>query len=145
MWGENERVSRTFLASHSFLAIRLFGFFYCWKFFKHIFFRYNNNFCKLQSPFALMIVALLVKSISIWGKISLKDLWEMQIGFVIPYILTVINIILLINAGTSISSITIISQGMPNLMSFMWVYSAEYVIVTLVCSLVMNRKTTTKM
>ena len=69
----------------------------------------------------------------------------MQLGFLIPYILTIINIILLVEAGQSLVANSLFNQTAPNFMEFVGFYSGQYMLVTLTCSLVMNKKTTSKM
>lgn len=69
----------------------------------------------------------------------------MQFAFLIPYILTIINIILLVQAGYSLVENSLFNQTVPNYMEFVGFYSGKYMLVTMVCSLVMNKKTASKM
>lgn len=69
----------------------------------------------------------------------------MQLGFLIPYVLTIINIILLVEAGQSLVENSLFNKTAPNFMEFVGFYSGQYMLVTLTCSLVMNKKTTSKM
>jgi len=69
----------------------------------------------------------------------------MQLDFSSPYILTAINMVLLLESCYAMESFYQFNQIIPDMTSYTVVNSLQLLFGTLICSLVMNKKTTTKM
>ena len=69
-------------------------------------------------PLFMIALACIIKLILLKGKISVKDFVKMQIDFVGPYVLTIINIVLLIFVGISLESFEFMYLLVPNMNSY---------------------------
>lgn len=93
-------------------------------------------------PIVLAGAAFILKMVLVVRKITLKEFYHMQIDFISPYTLTIINVVLVAQLGKTLNSNsdTSVSKG-----PYFIIQGLSYLVVTMVCSLIMNRKTTSKM
>ena len=99
-------------------------------------------------PLILVSVALLIKLVLACKKLSLRVLWQMQLEFVSPYVLTVINMVLTFQIGVSFNynaqSREFFENFQPDLNTYFVLEGVQYLLVTVLCSLIMHRKTTSR-
>ena len=99
-------------------------------------------------PLVLVSIALLIKSVLVCKKVSLRVVWQMQLEFISPYVLTVINMILTFQIGVSFNynaqSREFFENFQPDLNTYFVLEGVQYLFVTVLCSLIMNRKTTSR-
>lgn len=129
--------------------IKSWQFFYLLLFFLgellSIFLNDPSNIASYYSPLFLLIVSFLVKMILLRKKINCQIFWRMQLDFVSPYVLTIINMVLLLESCYAMESFYMFNQIIPDMTSYTVVNSLQLLLGTLICSLVMNKRTTTKM
>ena len=99
-------------------------------------------------PLILVSIALLIKLTLLYRKVTLRTFWQMQLEFVSPYVLTVINMILTFQIGVSFNynaqSREFFEDFQPNLNTYFVLEGVQYMLVTVLCSLIMNRKSTSR-
>ena len=99
-------------------------------------------------PLILVSIALLIKLTLLYSKVTLRTFWQMQLEFISPYVLTVINMILTFQIGVSFNynaqSREFFEDFQPNLNTYFVLEGVQYMLVTVLCSLIMNRKSTSR-
>lgn len=103
---------------------------------------------KALVPLVLVGVAFIIKMALMYKKVTWRTFWQMQLEFISPYVLTIINVILTFQIGISFNynaqSKELFNNFQPDMNTYFVLEGVQYLMVTVLCSLIMNRKSTSR-
>lgn len=102
--------------------IKSWQFFYLLLFFLgqllSIFLNDPSNIVSFYSPMVLLVVSFVVKMMLLRKRINCKIFWRMQLDFASPYVLTIINMVLLLESCFAMESFYMFNQIIPDMTSY---------------------------
>lgn len=83
-----------------------------------IFLNDPSNIASYYSPLFLLVLSFLVKMMLLRKRINCKIFWRMQLDFASPYVLTIINMVLLLQSCFAMESFYLFNQIIPDMTSY---------------------------